>query len=66
MQVWKEWLYHIWNLKTDSSAKHDRKDNQNHNNNVSEMNDENAQHVIKIADEKTSRLLYRNSARLAN
>ena len=66
VQVWKEWLHHIQNLKTDSSAKHDRKDNQDHNDNTSEINDESAQHAIRTTDERTSKSLYKNSIRSAN
>ena len=65
VQIWKEWLYHIWNLKTDSSTKHDRKNNQDCNNNVSEMNDKNAQHAIKTANEKASKSLYKNIIKFA-
>ena len=66
MQVWKKQLYHTQNLKTDSSAKDDRKNNQNHNNNTFEINDRNTQHVIKTADEKTSKLLYKNSVKFTD
>ena len=37
-QAWKKQLHHIQSLKTDSSAKYDKKDNQDHNNNISEIN----------------------------
>ena len=66
MQVWKKWLYHIQNLKINNSAKHDRKNNQDYNNDASETNDESTQHVIKTADERASRLLYRDSTRSAD
>ena len=66
IQVWKEQLHHIQNLKIDSSAKHNKKNDQNHNNNASEMNDKNAQHAIKTADEKASKLFYRNNIRSAD
>ena len=66
MQIWKKWLHHIQNLKTDSSAKHDKKNNWNHNNNTFEINNESTQHVIETANERVSRLFYRNNARFVD
>ena len=66
VQAQKEQLHHIQNLKIDSSAKHDKKDNQDHNNNASKINDKNTQHAIKIADERASRSLYKNSIKFAD
>jgi len=40
VQVWKEQLYYTQSLKTDSSAKYDKKDNQDYNNNIFEINNE--------------------------
>ena len=65
-QVQKEWLHHIQSLKTDSSAKHNRKNNWDYNSNTSEMNDRNTQHAIKITDERVSKLFYKNSTESAN
>ena len=66
VQVQKKQLHHTWNLKINNSAKHDKKNNQNYNNNIFKINDENAQHVIKITDEKISKSLYKNNTRFVN
>ena len=66
VQVQKEWLHHIQSLKTDSSAKHDKKNNQDHNSNTFETNDKNTQHAIRTADERASRSFYRDSTRFAD
>ena len=66
VQTQKEWLYHTWSLKINSSAKHDRKDNQDCNNNISETNNKSTQHAIKTVDKRVSRSFYRDSTRSTN
>ena len=65
-QAQKEQLHHIQSLKTDSSAKYDRKNNQDHNNNIFETNDKSTQHAIRTTDERASKSLYRDSIKSAN
>ena len=53
-------------MKINSSAKHNKKNNQNCNNNVFEINDRNTQYVIKTADERMSKSLYKNNIKFAD
>ena len=52
-------------MKTDSFVKHDRKNNQNHNNDVFEINNESTQHVIETTDEKASKSFHWDSTEFA-
>ena len=53
-------------MKINSSAKHDKKNNQDHNKNTSETNNENTQHAIETANKKISKSLYKNNIRSAD
>ena len=66
MQVQKKQLYHTQNLKINSSAKHNKKDNQNCNNDASEINDESTQHVIRTADKRVLKSFYKDSIKFAD
>ena len=62
-EIEQKQLHHVWHMKTDCLIKHDKKDHQDHNSDAAETNDEAVWHAVWISDEKSAKLIHRDSSR---